>query len=133
MKAFPNLNTGGFLTTPTQILDEVFANYITSDHYQSNVYGGNVRDLKHTLSKFNNNPQQLKEAITDDIRALYQSIFDDVTPDVRIVLNEQDPNLYRVQADVTVFTAGVPYKLSKVLDIENSQIKRAYESEKYTA
>lgn len=133
MKAYPNLNTGGFLTTPSQLLDEIFSNYITSDKYQSNIYGGNVLDLKHTLSKYNTEPSQLKEQVANEIKILYKDIFDDVIPDVRIIENKVDPNLYSVQVDVVVISEGKPYKLSKVLDIENSQIKRAYESEKFTA
>lgn len=123
--AVPSLSTDGWVTDIRKKADLVMAHYFASDYSQSNVFLSKITSLAYQVQREGHNTFELKRLIESDLQQYLGRYFDNVQIDVRI--EDEDAsgtNRYNIVFDATVAEHGIRYSLGRLIEVQNSKIKR---------
>ena len=104
MVYLPTLTTFGFVKDPNFTIKKLYEYYVTSYNSQSRTFYNSIRNLQIDMQKSDNDPQLLKENITNSLNKLYSSYFKSVKVDVivnKVILSE-NKHMQDVKINVTV-------------------------------
>lgn len=131
MKAhIPTLGKTGIITDPKQAVLYLFKSFLTIDKSVSNLWRPGVQSLMFLVKKHSKNPNELREAVEDALRSLYNNFFDSVKVSVEVntatELNMTDTTKYNLEMAIMVEDNGMSYQLAAVLEDAFKEGDRMY-------
>lgn len=128
----PTLDAKGWLTKPEDKAEEILVNYLTADYSQSVLLNqGAVRSFQYTLKNTLADQIALRNAITDDLTALYNPYFDLTYPTVSITLPGKEYNgsdvAYDIGIDLIIVHEKRRFSLGKILEVKNRKLFKVKE------
>jgi hypothetical protein len=128
----PSLSANGWVTETFAKADILLGHFFVSESSQSNVYKGQVASLPGIVQKFGANPDEMAKAVESNVAALFNRYF--ISSDTEVVTvsvkssvtnaNDDSVSRYELKLDVSVTINGQFYSLGRIVNVENSTIKK---------
>lgn len=125
MKPIPTLDSAGWIETPAQGADHLFANFITANYDQTNLYRGSIESFSYLIYKYG-----LSLALANEVQASLQRLFEPYFDALDCTVEyKEDPNgigkdnEIALRISMIVTDGGRKYSLGKLLALSNNSLK----------
>lgn len=121
----PSLSAAGWITSPAEKADALFAHFYESEKSQTYLYGGNVSNLQWLIEQYGHNVIELAAQIRSTIELYLGRYYDAVNAQVTHNDNEDNPtNSITLSIHCDVTENGKLYSFGKLLNVTNSKIEK---------
>lgn len=122
-QVLPTMSSSGWVQSPSEKANRLFAYYYTSMKSQTALYGRSVTSLQWSIQQAGGNMIALKNDLTDSINGLLRSYFEYAETDIQIDELEPDTGKMLVRLYATVRQDGVNYSFGKLIVQEEGILK----------
>lgn len=130
-KTSPSLSTRGWLTTPSDILDNEFGNFLLNEYSQTHMYVGHIASFPYLVQRYGHDRFELNIAVQDTLRRLLECFFDTVSVEaIAEQISPDDDSKYYLRIAVTVIHEGLSYNLSKETATVDSKTKSILDTQR---
>lgn len=130
-KVSPSLTTQGWIQTPSEILDNEFANFMLNEYSRTHFYVGHVASFTYLVQNYGHDRHELSVRTTDTLRRLFECFFDSVSVEViPEQISEDDDSKFYLRIALTVIHEGLSYVLSKSTGTVDSRTRTIIDIQK---
>lgn len=123
----PTLDVAGFDKSVSGIATRQFSYYLIADKSQSGEFRDLIASLPHTISIYGSQPQELEQAITNELTRVYNNYFDRSLVDVKVEENSPalsgSSSILNIQIEINLTDKGKAFTLSKLIKVVDSKIE----------
>lgn len=126
---YPALSETGWISSPEQVADALFADFYESNYSQTNIYNGQVSSFAYIIQNGQGDIQKTISLLETTLRSYFLRYFKSVDVEIRDVSSEvpgSDPNSSRASLGIYLSFTDVQdrtYNLARV--IQNAGTKSA--------
>lgn len=126
----PTLDTNGWLKDAHSKTVSIFLDYLSTSHSQSDLHRDTIRSLPFTIASNPRDMVQLRNAVIDDLTAIYGAYSDSVSANVTItdVDNTKELPYFNIIMDVKVQEGIETFSIGRFINVENGQIQNISEN-----
>lgn len=122
-KPLVSLSSMGWVTSLEHQVDQLFADFVTSEHSQSVLYYGSVLSLPHLVQQSGNDKQKFRRDLKSALEQLF-AFYAETTIDVTVEDTTSGSNRYNANVYCDVRYDGQEYNLARQLVIADSKVKK---------
>lgn len=125
-KPVPSLGSRGWVDDPDTLIDQLFANMLTTDFSQSQLYSGNLTSLQYLVKTSGHDPQVFCTDLQETLERYLGRYFDLVQAKVTSYYLDKDINdgPYGVRIEVTAVINERRVNLLENIQIKDSRFIR---------
>jgi len=130
-KVSPSLSSKGWIRTPSEILDNEFANFMLNEYSKTHFYVGHIASFTYLVQRYGNDRFELAVRTQDTLRRLFECFFDTVSVEVSPEqISEEDDTKFYLRIALTVIHEGLSYVLSKETSAVDSRTRSIIDIQK---
>lgn len=118
-----SLSSMGWITSLEHQVDQLFADFVTSEYSQSVLYYGNILSLPHLVQKSGNDKQKFRRDLKSALEQLF-SFYTETTIDVTVEDLSTGSIRYNANVYCDVRYDGQEYNLARQLVIADAKVKK---------
>lgn len=126
MRKMITLDSDGYISDPSHIIDRTMNNFFTSNYSQTVVHVGQIKSLPYLVRQFASDNYGLERACIKALTDMLSAHFESVIVEANIEpIDPEKPDSDRVSLTISavVYTAnGKSYDMAKLLSLVNNKI-----------
>lgn len=122
------LDTMGYISDPSLIIDRVFRYFFVANYSQTNVHYGNIKSLPWLIARYPEDYFSLQREIKDALTSMLYGYFDNVEIDCTIAPEMEGLEVKQIiTIDFTVYRGGRSWSGGKLLTLIKNRISKIEE------
>lgn len=122
-KPMVSLSSMGWITSLEHQVDQMFADFVTSEYSQSVLYYGNILSLPYIVQRYGNDKQKFRRKMKEALDKLF-SFYTETSIEVTVEDVTQGSARYNVNVRCIVTYDNQEYNLARQLTIADSKVKQ---------
>lgn len=118
-----SLSSMGWITPLEHQVDQLFADFVTSEYSQSVLYYGSVLSLPHIVQRHGNDKQSFRRELKNALEHLF-AFYTETTIDVTVEDATTGSKRYNAYVYCTVRYDNQEYNLARQLEIADLRVKK---------
>lgn len=118
----PTLSPSGWVRSPSEKLDRIFAYFFEAQYSQSAIYDNAIYSLQYLVEEYGKDEYRLAEQIKNTLLIYLGKYFDSVNLDTRAEKNESNEITISIYA--TVMQNNQEYSVGKMLSVFGNKITK---------